>query len=414
MGGTIKKGEFLFPKHGFTTAAWDPPRHGSDFERVGKLEVFTLAFAIPTQCDPPQSNFGGMPGSAATYRNAGELLLMNFGASEKGFAICQKCGYAESEWKSNSAGRVDLPNRFEWHAPLNSTNSNSRCWANDEAPVWRNHHLAAKQTTHLLRIDVGGLGQLTDRELLYTLGQALRLAAAQTLELDEREIGALDPVPDPLTGQFRYVILYDSLAGGSGHLAELSHSGYPERAREWIDRTVKLLTVEGVMPDAVRHREVIRRLLTSACDDSLLVPERALAFLSSALGGPAPANPNPPQAPDIPPNAWTLQRLQAEEPPEIFDLFLPANVITGVAEGLHSFQRYTHTPGSDLPKANAVVVLRDLGTTPGISIGRWLYQRTTDPDRPHRVRLRRLTKPISMDLSEEEFHQLRIIAVAIP
>jgi DEAD/DEAH box helicase domain-containing protein len=408
--GSVKRGEFVFPKHGFTTAAWDPPRHGSEFERVGKLEVFTLAFANPKDCDPSQSNFGGMAGCSATYRNAGELLLMNFGANEKGFAICQKCGYAESEWKSGSAGRVDLPNRFEWHAPLNSANPNSRCWAADEAPVWRNHHLAAKQTTHLLRIDIG---QQTDRELLYTLGQALRLTAAQTLELDEREIGALDPVPDPLTGQFCSVILYDSLAGGSGHLAELSHSGYPERAREWIDRTVKLLTVDDEMPDAVRHREVIRRLLTSACDDSLLVPERALAFLLSALTAPAPINPNPPKGPNIPPDAWTLERLQAENPPDTFALYVPANVITGVADGLHSFQRYTATPGNGLPTANAVVVLRDLGTTPGISIGRWLYQRTTDPDRPHRVRLRRLTNPASMDLTEAEFNQLQILAVAV-
>ena len=166
------------------------------------------------------------------------------------------------------------------------------------------------------------------------------------------------------------------------------------------------------MPDAVRHREVIRRLLTSACDDSLLVPERALAFLLSALTAPAPINPNPPKGPNIPPDAWTLERLQAEEPPETFALYLPANVITGVAEGLHSFQRYTATPGNGLPTANAVVVLRDLGTKPGISIGRWLYQRTTDPDRPHRVRLRRLTNPASMALTEAEFNQLEIIAVA--
>lgn len=411
-GGSVKKGEFVFPKHGFTTAAWDPPRHGSEFERVGKVEVFTLAFANLSDCDQTQTHFGGIAGCAATYRNAGELLLMNFGAKEMGFAICQKCGYAESEWKSSSAGRVDLPNRFEWHAPLNFVNPNARCWSNDEAPVWRNHHLAAKQTTHLLRLDFAGVGLQTDRELLYTLGQALRLTAAQTLELDEREIGALDPVPDPLTGQFRSVILYDSLAGGSGHLAELSHSEYPERAREWIDRTVKLLTVEGDMPDAVRHREVIRRLLTSACNDSLLVPENAFAFLLSALTGSVATDPNPPPEPNIPANAWTLDRLQIEEPPETFELYLPANIITGIADGLLLFHRHTITPGNGLPPTNAVVMLRDLGTTPGISIGRWFYQRTTDLNRPHRVRLRRLSNPASMDLTEAEFNQLQILAVA--
>ena len=35
-GQQLKEGSFLLPKHGFTTAAWDPPRFGGDFERVGK------------------------------------------------------------------------------------------------------------------------------------------------------------------------------------------------------------------------------------------------------------------------------------------------------------------------------------------------------------------------------------------
>jgi hypothetical protein len=113
------------------------------------------------------------------------------------------------------------------------------------------------------------------------------------------------------------------------------------------------------------------------------------------------------------PGAWTLERFQAEEPPETFALYLPANLVTGIADGLYSFQRCTARPGNGRTNANAVVVLRDLGTTPGISIGRWLYQRTTDPDRPHRVRLRRLTNPASMDLTEAEFNQLQILAVAI-
>ena len=338
---------------------------------------------------------------------------MNFGESERGFAICQKCGYAESEWQFG-AGRVDLPNRFERHAPLNSANPVSRCWGDGEAPVWRNHHLAAKQTTHLLQIDFGGIGQQTDRELIYTLGQALRLTAAQALELDEREIGVLDPVPDFQTGQFRSVVLYDSLAGGAGHLAELSHPGYSERASDWINRTILLLTVDGGLSDVVRHRELIRRLLTSACDDSLLVPERALAFISGALTGLAPRNPNPLPELEIPPNAWTVEKLQTDEPPEEFDVYLPGNVITGIAAGLHSFKRCNDAPKTGFPQANSVVVLRLLGATPSVAIGKWFYQRTTDLDRPHRVRLRRLINPVSMDLTELEFNQLQILAVVNP
>jgi hypothetical protein len=411
---TVRIGDFLFPKHGFTTAAWDPPRHGSDFEHVGEVEVFTLAFANANDCDPLQTNFGGMTGCEATYRNAGELLLMNSGANTKGFAICQKCGYAESEWMTGAQGRVDLPNRFEWHAPLNSANANLRCWADGEAPVWRNHHLAAKQTTHLLRIDFARLGLQTNRELLYTLGQALRLAATQMLELDEREISALDPVPDAQTSQFLSIVLYDSLAGGAGHLAELSHIDYPNRARKWIGRTMQLLTVSGTMPDAVRNREVVRRLLTSACNDELLVPEQAHTFLSQALNGAAPDNLHPPQEPKLPPDTWTLERLQSDEPPDAFNLFMPENIITGMKSGVHSFQKYATEVGVSLPKPNAIVVVRDFGDLAGVSIGRWLYQRTTDANRPNRVRLRRITNPVSVDLTDLQFSQLKIIAISTP
>ncbi len=368
----VETGNFLFPKHGFTTAAWDPPRHGSDFERVGKLELFTLAFANANECDPPQCDFGGMIGSQATYRNAGELLVMNYGSHQRGFAICQKCGYAESEDRSGQ-GRVHLPNRFEWHAPLNSANPNSRCWATNEAPVWRNHHLAAKQSTHLFRIDFSGCNHPTGRELLYTLGQVLRLTAAKLLELDEREIGALDPVPDPQTGQFVSVILYDSLAGGAGHLAEITHPDNPERAREWINRTTQLLEVDGEMPVAVRHREAVRRLLTSACDDELLVPEQALAFLRKVLNGSAPNNPNPAQQPNIPIDSWTLDKLQTCDPPHTFQLYIPGNIIIGVAAGSYAYQRYDKAVGASPPMPNAIVIVRDPGNKKGAFIGRWLY-----------------------------------------
>ena len=279
-GSTIQEEYFLLPKQGFTTAAWDAPRFGSDFDRVGKLEKFALAFNKPEECDAPQTGFGGIAGLVVTYRNGGELFLINSGAEQAGFAICQKCGFAESEWKRGGKGKIDLPKGFERHAPLNSGFQNNRCWDKDEAPpVWRNHHLAAIQSTHLLRFDFSGVGAQFDGDVLYTIGQALRIAAAKVLELDEREIGIIPPVPDSQTRQYSSVILYDSLAGGSGHLAELSHPENAERAAEWLRAARALLTVEGKMPDVLRKREAIRRLLTADCEDEKLDPESALSLL---------------------------------------------------------------------------------------------------------------------------------------
>lgn len=405
-----RRGVFLFPRHGFTTAAWDPPRHGSDFERVGKLGIFTLAFSNPDECDPPQTGFGGVAGCVATYRDAGELLLMNSGANERGFAICQKCGYAESEWQLAAEGRIDLPSRFEWHSPLNAANTIGRCWSDHEAPVWRNHHLAAKQTTNLLKLDFGPCGQPMNQELLYTLGQALRLTAAETLELDEREIGLLDPAPDPMTGQYRSILLYDSLAGGSGHLEELSHPDRPATGQEWFTRAIRLLTVEGDMPDAARRRESVRRLLTAGCIDSLISPAETLQFLERALRQSwenpiARVSPTSPEA-----DFNEVQEIAEESLPETFTLALREGEITGIPAGPLKFDAESRRLGNKMPAINQIVVVRQPNGE--VVVGRWFYQRTNDQDHPHRVRLRRRIEPVTLDLTDEELRQLTLLAVS--
>jgi hypothetical protein len=398
---------FLFPKHGFTTAAWDPPRFGSDFERVGTLQTYTLAFDDPERCDSPQPMFGGLTGCLATYRNAGELLLLNSGEDERGFAICQKCGYAESEWRSGGNGRVDLPRRFEWHAPLNAVNGGIRCWAEDEAPVWRNHHLAAKQSTHLLKLDFQAMGRVLSGELLYTLGQAFRMSAAHALEIDDREIGALEPTPDPQSGEFHSVILYDSLAGGSGHLAQLSHPENHALTREWINSTIALLTVEGEMPEPVRQREALRRLLTSGCDDTKLIPDEALRLLQDAVNGVVRIPPQP--VAQLPEGVWTIDMLQHELPTTDFSLFCGGNEIIGLPEGIHDCEVFDRAPSNAFPEANAIVLVRMLDQR--VAFGMWLHTATTDPVRPHRVRLRRRTEPVTLELTEQEFQRLHIVAV---
>jgi hypothetical protein len=216
----------------------------------------------------------------------------------------------------------------------------------------------------------------------------------------------MDPTPDSNTGRYNVVILYDFLAGGSGHLAELSHRDNPKRACDWIERTIKILTVEGDMSEEVRRREVIRRLLTSACNDALLDPKRALEFLQGAVAGVLPLPPPPVNA-----DAWTVERLAGENPPAEFNLYLPEGLVTGVPGGCHSFSRYTPEDGH--PPHNALVVLRRAGAQPVIQIGRWFHQTMNDPELPHRLRLR---PGPSMDLTESEFNAIpaQIVAIQTP
>lgn len=410
-GEQVFEGFLIFPKTGFCTAANDPPRHGSDFERVGQVEPYTLAFGIPSECDSPLIGFGGIPGCVATYRHGGELLVVNGGDKGLGFAICQKCGYAESEWRGNQQGRVNLPKGFEWHTPLNSTGRGGQprfCWSNDEAPAWRSHHLAARQTTHLLKLDFASCGQALTEALLATLGQALRLAAAEVLELDSREIMSLKPVHDAQTGALSSVILYESLAGGAGHLAELSHRDYCERAREWIDQTIALLTVPEVYPLAVREREAMRRVLTADCIEENLIPLAALDFLVRARSNPATLPTVSAAPPPVPEDAWTLTRLLDNEPADVFSLFYPVDDITGVRAGVHICQRVNAKPAN-----NTVVIIRDARLNERIAVGRWFCTRQ---DEGHwRVRLRKSSGESPwFILSNTEYDNFAPFAVLTP
>lgn len=400
-----KSGEMIFPKTGFCTSTSEQPRHGSDFEKVGSVEVYTIAFEDAARCDAPQPGFGGIPGCTATYCHGGELLLLNGGEFGKGFAICQKCGYADSELHSTGQGRVNLPSHYERHHALQSTArwEERRCWEDDEAPVWRRQHLAARQTTHLLKLDFSRCGQPLSEELIRTLGQALRLAAANVLEQDAREIRAIEPSLDPQAGGYTSVVLYDTLAGGAGHLAQLSHPSYLERAREWIDQTIALLTVEPTYPDSVRQREAMRRVLTSDATDDM-VPVEALAFLLQARNAAGAVEPVAVVDDPIPEDAWTLDRLLTQDPPQQFELTYRLNDIAGVTD-MAQCEVCTAKPPPRTP-----VILRHVSLPGGIAAGGW-YASALD-DGSWRVRLSK-TEGASPELrlSQTEYDSLTPLAI---
>lgn len=401
-------GEMLFPKTGFCTSTSEPPRHGSDFDKVGTVEVYTIAFEDAARCDAPQSVFGGIAGCTATYCHGGELLLLNGGEHDKGFAICQKCGYADSEKDATGLGRVRLPNHFERHHALQSTArwQDRRCWADDEAPVWRRQLLAARQTTHLLKLDFSRCGQPLSRELIITLGQALRLAAANVLEQDAREIRAIEPSLDPQTGNYTSVVLYDTLAGGAGHLAQLSHPQYPERASEWIDRTIDLLTVEPTYPDSVRQREAMRRVLTSDATDDM-IPVDALAFFVQARNATAAVELAAVADDPVPGDAWTLERLLTEMPPPQFELTYRLNDIAGVTDLANC------EVCIEKPREGTRVILRHERLPGGIAAGRWFASALNDGS--WRVRLRKTDGDSpELLLSQTEYDTLTPLAIIHP
>jgi len=152
---------------------------------------------------------------------------------------------------------MKLPAGFERHAPLTSTREEMFCWGKQEAPaVFRNHALAAKQTSDVLLLDFSTcLAHLAnDARLLWTLVQALEISGAKLLELDSRELGTL-VIPAGIRGSGLGAVLYDNVPGGAGHVRELLALG-----RQWLKEARAVMFVNE------QHHQTCE----TACLDCLL------------------------------------------------------------------------------------------------------------------------------------------------
>jgi hypothetical protein len=184
------------------------------------------------------TDFFGVSGVKASLHVGGDMLAMNSGEYEKGFAVCTKCGFSRSEVTSSqgggNTGRQGLPKGFDWHAPIHESDPRKYCWNPTEAFVLRHLHLAARQVCDFLEIELPAVpGSSTDRRrIANTVGQALRLSGAQILNIDSREISNLRPT----SGAVTRISICDSLAGGAGHVRDLS-----KIAPEWWRAAVEMI-----------------------------------------------------------------------------------------------------------------------------------------------------------------------------
>jgi Lhr-like helicase len=228
----------LFPRFGYTTAAWEPLKQGHHLDRVGEVEVTAAGGFTIGSVSKETEDYAGIRGIKASYYEDGELLLRNAGGKAwdqagHGFAMCTKCGFAMSEERPAQQGIENLPKNFREHASIYSTNPEDRCWPKNvrEFPVLRNRVLAARERTDILIFDWPG-PQASDAAL-YSLGRALLLAGTRILEIDSRELGV--SLKALLTGE-PGILLYDTVPGGAGHCLELMQLG-----RQWLQEARNLL-----------------------------------------------------------------------------------------------------------------------------------------------------------------------------
>ena len=213
----------IVPRFGYSCAAWDPPSWSGDPERIGKTELVATVDFVNSKGLEVYEEFGGLERLKGRFCEGGTLFGANPGSMGFGFAVCTNCGYADTE-RTLGEGRQGLPSGFESHSPLWSYKTNNRCWKNaNTAPVLRNRALGAETNSDVLQVEVNTMftqyQQPGDSELIVrTLGHAMRLAGAQMLEIDPREISVSAAL---LAGENWGVHLFDSAAGGSGHIASL-------------------------------------------------------------------------------------------------------------------------------------------------------------------------------------------------
>ena len=282
----------ILPRHGFTSAAWDPPRRGTEVESVGSVDRATISFARGQAGAARVEDFGDVPGLLALYREDGEILVYHKGESRRGFAVCVKCGYSESEPVmkpgERAEGLLGLPNSFKRHSSLDEPQVKYPCMKLEDPSPLRRQVLAARETTDVLLLDLDRcLPPIGDDEgaVIETLARALLASGARLLDLDTRELGCF-----PLG---RGIVLHDNVPGGAGHVGELFERHLDkDRGRSWLLEAAHILRGDRTH-DARCETACLDCLLTFDAQDAMSrgLLQRRLALrvwedILGEIGGP--------------------------------------------------------------------------------------------------------------------------------
>lgn len=225
----------LRPLMGFSTSIYEPPTDRLEMNRVSYPVQFVEPSAEPTLI----KGLLDQPVVTLSFQENGLIYTKQSGEHDQGYAICAKCGYAESEHSPNnpSGSVLNLSASFMHHRPLRPSSGQmrrdfgNRCNQDGALHVLRNRHLISREQTDLLIMTLQGT---TFRQEAYrTLGVAMQRALCNRLELDRREVSTA--LISGLKGQIR-IAWWDSAAGGAGHVREAMDWGI-----DWLLEAKKVL-----------------------------------------------------------------------------------------------------------------------------------------------------------------------------
>ncbi len=221
---------FIIPVHGYITAASDRLSYKSqNSEKIGKLEIYS---AIHASSD--NDMVLDYDDFQIIYKEKALIYGMNQGSKGFGFAICTKCGYAESEnFKENNGSNERLPTAFKKHAAIYNETGAGMCMTSSPT-VWRNYIMMAKMTTDA--IVILPRREFKDMSIAQTLANALQLSGCEELGIDERELNSLVLESE---GKFN-ILIYDNQSGGVGYVYDLCKY----RWHDWIEKTKMRLYID--------------------------------------------------------------------------------------------------------------------------------------------------------------------------
>jgi len=238
---------------------------------------------------------------AGRYRvsSEGHIFHKSGGLHGKGYAVCLHCGRAASE--TDEKGTADnLPTELRNHYPLRGgreRTADKRCTGNERQwAIQRNLWLGAGEITDVFELQLHGLetgSPIRSKEALASVAVALRQALAESIGVDEREIGWTVQTARNASGNTgRSIVLYDTAAGGAGYVG-LAGSKLPEllrKAREILDCDRQcdkachgcLLTFDTQHEIDLLDRKHGLAILTEAWLDALRLPDDLRAFGESS------------------------------------------------------------------------------------------------------------------------------------
>jgi len=169
------------------------------------------------------------------YRNTahGSLFHHSAGLYNEGYALCLRCGLADSESEEGS-----LPATFKNHKRLRGGRLNDRetlCPGNNETSwaIQRGILLGVITHTEVFELQLHDAdGKPIDRIAAYTVAVALRRAFCGTLGIEEAEVGATVGVSRTADREPAHsVYFYDTATGGAGYVSQMT-THLPELLRQ--------------------------------------------------------------------------------------------------------------------------------------------------------------------------------------